>query len=210
MSVEYLELANYLGIAVAVTGLDQQTVLNITNVGLADSALHAPAAGFGDGDFYPDFIDKVPVLVVRLARNHPLPDGNKRAVWVSLRLFVEINGWDWNRSDPSMTPSERCSRSPPASGTNRRPPPGCGTISNQPRPPNSGADHPSGAPGNDDRRNPDRRPRLPASRGEPVAREHRDRHPLAERLRAKRVATLDHRHVRVVRPVHVAALTSLP
>lgn len=106
MSVEYLELANYLGIAVAVTGLDQQTVLNITNVGLADSALHAPAAGFGDGDFYPDFIDKVPVLVVRLARNHPLPDGNKRAAWVSLRLFVEINGWDWNPK-PSVDDAER-------------------------------------------------------------------------------------------------------
>ena len=33
---------------------------------------------------------------------------------------------------------------------------------------------------------------------------------LAERLRAERVATLDHRHVRVVRPEHVAALTLLP
>ena len=33
---------------------------------------------------------------------------------------------------------------------------------------------------------------------------------LAERLRAKRVATLDHRHFRVVRTVDVAALTSLP
>jgi prophage maintenance system killer protein len=25
-----------------------------------------------------------------LAKNHPLPDGNKRAAWVSLRLFVEL------------------------------------------------------------------------------------------------------------------------
>jgi hypothetical protein len=39
---------------------------------LADSALHAPAAGFGDEDFYPDFVDKSAVLLVRLARNHPL------------------------------------------------------------------------------------------------------------------------------------------
>jgi death on curing protein len=36
------------------------------------------------------------VLVVRLARNHPLPDGNKRAAWVTLRLFVEINDWTWD------------------------------------------------------------------------------------------------------------------
>lgn len=35
------------------------------------------------------------MLLVRLAKNHPLPDGNKRAAWVTLRLFVEMNGWNW-------------------------------------------------------------------------------------------------------------------
>ena len=93
MNVEYLDLADYVAIAAAVTGLDLQTVMNMTNLDLADSALHAPAAGFGDDDFYPEFVDKAAVLIVRLARNHPLPDGNKRAAWVSLRLFVDINGW---------------------------------------------------------------------------------------------------------------------
>lgn len=95
MSVEYLDLADYIAIAAAVTGLELPTVMNVTNHGLADSALHAPAAGFGDTDLYPDFVDKAAVLIVRLARNHPLPDGNKRAAWVSLRLFVEINDWAW-------------------------------------------------------------------------------------------------------------------
>ena len=41
------------------TGLDLQTVMNVTNVDLVDSALHAPAAGFGDEDFYPDFVETV-------------------------------------------------------------------------------------------------------------------------------------------------------
>ncbi len=95
MSVEYLDLADYIAIAASVTGLDLQTVMNVTNHDLADSALHAPAAGFGDTDLYPDFVDKAAVLIVRLARNHPLPDGNKRAAWVSLRLFVDINDWTW-------------------------------------------------------------------------------------------------------------------
>ncbi len=95
MSVEYLDLADYIAIAAAVTGLDLQTVMNVTNHNLADSALHAPAAGFGDTDLYPEFVDKAAVLIVRLARNHPLPDGNKRAAWVSLRLFVDINDWTW-------------------------------------------------------------------------------------------------------------------
>jgi len=44
VSVEYLELPDYLAIAAAVTGLELQTVMNITNVDLADSALHAPSA----------------------------------------------------------------------------------------------------------------------------------------------------------------------
>jgi death-on-curing protein len=105
VSIEYLDLADYIAVAQAVTGLDLQTVLNVTNHDLADSALHAPAAGVGDTDFYPEFVDKAAVLVVRLARNHPLPDGNKRAAWVSLRLFVDINGWEWTPK-PSIDEAE--------------------------------------------------------------------------------------------------------
>jgi death-on-curing protein len=79
--------------------------VNVEYLDLADSALHAPAAGFGDDDFYPEFVDKAAVLIVRLARNHPLPDGNKRAAWVSLRLFVDINGWAWD-PQPSVDEAE--------------------------------------------------------------------------------------------------------
>lgn len=93
MTVRYLDLADFIEVAMAVTGLDQTTILNVTNLSLADSALNAPAAGLGDTDFYPDFVDKAAVLIVRIARNHPLPDGNKRASWVCLRLFVDLNGW---------------------------------------------------------------------------------------------------------------------
>ena len=105
MTVEYPDLADYLAIAAAVTGLDDATVMKVTNLDLADSALHAPAAGFGDTDFYPVFVDKAAVLIVRLARNHPLPDGNKRAAWVALRLFVDINGWRWDPR-PSIDDAE--------------------------------------------------------------------------------------------------------
>ena len=95
MSTEYLELPDFLAIASAVTGLDLDTVINATNLDLADSALHAPAAGFGADDFYPNFIDKAAVLLLRIARNHPLPDGNKRTAWVCTRFFVSINNWSW-------------------------------------------------------------------------------------------------------------------
>jgi death-on-curing protein len=98
VSVEYLDLADYLAIAGAITGLDDVTLMKVANLDLADSALHAPSAGFGDTDFYPDFVDKAAVLIVRLAKNHPLPDGNKRVAWVALRLFLDVNGW---RFDPT-------------------------------------------------------------------------------------------------------------
>lgn len=106
MSVEYLDLIDYLAIAAAVSGIDLDTIIKVTDLNMADSALHAPAAGFGDTDFYPDFVDKAAVLVVRLAQNHPLPDGNKRAAWVSLRAFVDVNGWQWEPV-PSVDDAER-------------------------------------------------------------------------------------------------------
>jgi death-on-curing protein len=95
VSIEYVELVDYLAIAAEVTSLSVETITRVAKLDLADSALHAPAAGFGDTEFYPDFIDKAAVLIVRLARNHPLQDGNKRAAWVALRLFVELNDWQW-------------------------------------------------------------------------------------------------------------------
>jgi death on curing protein len=95
VSVEYPDLADYLAVAGAVTGLDDKTLLTATKLDLADSALHAPSAGFGDQDLYPDFVDKAAVLLVRLAKNHPLLDGNKRAAWVTLRLFIDMNSWRW-------------------------------------------------------------------------------------------------------------------
>ena len=97
MSVECLDIADFIAISAAVTGLDEDTIAKLADLGLADSALHAPSATFGDHEFYEDFIDKAAVLVVRLARNHPLPDGNKRAAWVSMRMFIDMNGWSWSR-----------------------------------------------------------------------------------------------------------------
>jgi len=45
------------------------------------------------------------VLIVRLAKNHPLPDGNKRVAWVALRYFVMLNRWHWSQP-PSVDEAE--------------------------------------------------------------------------------------------------------
>jgi death-on-curing protein len=89
--VRYLSLAEALIIAEAVTGTDAAVLARTSRLDLLDSALHAPQASFGDEDFYPTFIEKAAVLVVRLARNHPLIDGNKRLAWQSLTMFCALN-----------------------------------------------------------------------------------------------------------------------
>ncbi len=98
----YLDLAEFFWLAEQVTGLDTTTLVKASRVELADSALHAPQAGFGDEDFYPDLYDKAAVLTCRLAWNHPLPDGNKRSAWASLLLFVDLNAGSWDPDPPEV------------------------------------------------------------------------------------------------------------
>jgi death-on-curing protein len=105
VTVAYVDLVDYVAIAAEVTGLKLETLMRVAKLDLADSALHAPAAGFGEVEFYPDFVEKAAVLVTHLAKNHPLPDGNKRAAWVTLRVFIEINDWSWTRS-PTVDDAE--------------------------------------------------------------------------------------------------------
>lgn len=90
--MRYLSLAEALVVAEAVTGLDLTTLARSPRIDLLDSALHAPEASFGGQDLYPEFIDKAAVLAVRIARNHPLVDGNKRLAWACVVMFVMLNG----------------------------------------------------------------------------------------------------------------------
>lgn len=39
------------------------------------------------------------MLCTRIARNHPLPDGNKRTAFLALVEFVERNGREWTDSE---------------------------------------------------------------------------------------------------------------
>ena len=67
MNVDYVDLVDYVAIAAEVTGVDTAALMRTTRLDLADSALHAPASGFGDVEFFfPDFVTKAAVLVVRL------------------------------------------------------------------------------------------------------------------------------------------------
>ena len=91
----YLELADYLLIAEAVLGVPAELIADFNRIGLGDSALAAPQAGFGGVEAYPDFETKAAVLCWHLVKNHPLPDGNKRCAFLATVEFLERNGRTW-------------------------------------------------------------------------------------------------------------------
>ncbi len=93
--ISYLELADYLLIAERVLGLPAEAIANFDRIGLAESAIASPQAGFGGVEAYPDFETKAAVLCWHLVRNHPLPDGNKRCAFLATVEFVERNGRTW-------------------------------------------------------------------------------------------------------------------
>ena len=105
--IRYISLAEYVWLAEQVTGIDAAVLAKAARIDLADSALHAPSASFGGEDFYPDVIDKAAVLTCRLAWNHPLPDGNKRAAWAALVLFLDLNRIVWSPDPPDVDEAEQ-------------------------------------------------------------------------------------------------------
>lgn len=102
----YLSLAEYFWLAEQVTGEEAEVLVKASRVDLADSALQAPSGEFGGQEFYPDLDDKAAVLVCRLAWNHPLPDGNKRAAWAALVMFIDLNGGVWDPDPPDVDEAE--------------------------------------------------------------------------------------------------------
>jgi death-on-curing protein len=104
VSIEYVDLVDYIAIAAEVTGLDAETIIRLPNLPLAESALHAPAAGFGEQDFYPDFIDKAAVLITRLGANRQLATRPSRRTATALAHTESVGSfpgaelcWEANR-----------------------------------------------------------------------------------------------------------------
>lgn len=93
--VSYLTYQDFLQAAAQALGMALDTVRQVAHRPLAESALAAPAAGFGDHEEYPDLAVKVAVLLQRVASNHALPDGNKRTALLCAVLFANLNGLGW-------------------------------------------------------------------------------------------------------------------
>lgn len=64
----------------------------VRDIGLLDSARQRPSTTVWGEDAYPDLFEKAAALLESVTRGHPLMDGNKRLGWVSVVVFLGLNG----------------------------------------------------------------------------------------------------------------------
>lgn len=93
------ELGDYIDTASRVLGAPTDAIRRLPNLKLADSAINAPFAEFGGVQAHDGVINQAAVLIARLAQNHPLPDGNKRAAFQFTARFLDANGFVWGEPD---------------------------------------------------------------------------------------------------------------
>lgn len=74
--MQRIELGDFLLIAEIHSRIDARQLARIPRVvSLAEAALAAPFAGFGDYEAFPALHEKAGVYCSRIATYHPLPDG---------------------------------------------------------------------------------------------------------------------------------------
>jgi death on curing protein len=84
---------DFLLVAESVLGIDATRLARVTKMPLAESALAAPFAAFGDHVFYSHALQRAAVLASRVIRNHALPDGNKRVALILMVLYLDEQGY---------------------------------------------------------------------------------------------------------------------
>lgn len=92
-------LEDYIDIAAYLLDADRAAVATLPRIALAESALHAPFASFGGTEPYPTLVEQAAVLLQHLAKNHPLPDANKRAAFLLTARFLDGDGLQWGPPD---------------------------------------------------------------------------------------------------------------
>ena len=73
----------------------------VRDLGLLQSALARPLnlASYGE----PNVADLAASYAIAIARNHPFVDGNKRAAFMAMVLFLALNGMELEAPEPEAT-----------------------------------------------------------------------------------------------------------
>lgn len=64
----------------------------LRDMGLLESAVAMPQAGFGGQYFHTDLFEMAAAYFFHLIKNHPFMDGNKRVGAMAAYAFLELNG----------------------------------------------------------------------------------------------------------------------
>ena len=103
MEAEWVpDIEDYLDLASELLGVNSEALRALPNLKLAESALTAPFAEFGGITAYTGTSLRAAELISRLARNHPLPDGNKRAAFLTMAQYLKQNGFAWAPADVAL------------------------------------------------------------------------------------------------------------
>jgi death on curing protein len=64
----------------------------VRDLGLLESAVAMPQAGFGGQYFHEDLFEMAAAYLFHIAMNHPFIDGNKRTGTAAALAFLDLNG----------------------------------------------------------------------------------------------------------------------
>lgn len=74
----------------------------IRDMGLLQSAVATPAAGFGGDYLHQDIFEMAAAYLFHITQNHPFVDGNKRTGTVAAVVFLEMNGVELNADEDEL------------------------------------------------------------------------------------------------------------
>ena len=74
----------------------------IRDLGLLQSAVSRPQAGFDRSELYADIYYKAAALLESLVNNHPFIDGNKRTGITATAMFLKINDYSLTASNQEV------------------------------------------------------------------------------------------------------------
>ena len=71
----------------------------IRDIGLLQSALAMPSAGFGERYLHTDLFEMAAAYLFHIVQNHPFVDGNKRTGAVVALVFMALNGIEFKAGE---------------------------------------------------------------------------------------------------------------
>lgn len=74
----------------------------VSDMGLLESAVHAPFQTFAGQDLYPDVYTKAGRLCFGITKDHPFVDGNKRTAVHAMLVYLAVNSIELEYDDRDL------------------------------------------------------------------------------------------------------------